>query len=107
LSQLIKPPRNAAAHPGPAYHVVIPFVIAMTGVLLDYVTTTIGVSVGFREAHPQYHPVWGVIIFSLALVLLTLSLPRRKWWSRCITGVALCSYLGPVNNALVLLGIFS
>jgi hypothetical protein len=85
---------------------MIPFVIALTGVLSDYLSTTIGLSRGLREAHPQYHPVWAGLVFGFALILLTCMLPRDKWGRRCITGIALCSYLGAVNNAFVLLGIF-
>ena len=77
----------------------------MTGVLLDYATTTVGVSWGFREAHLAYHPVWSGITFSLALALLNVSLPRQKLWNRCIMGVALSSYLGFVNNIFLLLDI--
>jgi hypothetical protein len=82
-----------------------PFVIAVSGILLDYLSTMMGLSLGLRELHPNYHLIWASMVFSLALTLLTFLLPRDQWGRRCILGIASCSYIGAINNALVL-GIF-
>jgi len=83
-----------------------PFLLALGGVVSDYITTNIGLGIGFYETHPQYHPVWALLIFWGALAVLTLTLPRKKPWNLSIHGLALTSYLGAINNTLVILGLF-
>ncbi len=86
---------------------VIPFVISLFGVVSDYVTTRIGLSLGFYETHPQYHPILALIIFWGSLALLVSTLPKKNFWQMSVNGFASVSYLGAVNNILVILGIFS
>jgi len=88
---------------------MIPFLIALGGVLSDYVTTTYGLNfcTGLYETHPQYSPVWAILIFWGSLAILTIALPRRKPWILSINSIALISYLGAINNILVISGIFS
>ena len=45
------------------YSMVLPFLISLVGVLVDYVTTTVGLGLGFYEIHPEYHPVLALTIF--------------------------------------------
>jgi len=86
---------------------MLPFLLALGGVISDYVTTTIGLSLGgFYETHPGYHPFWALLIFWGAITILNLTLPKRKPWTIGINGLALASYLGAVNNILVILGLF-
>jgi disulfide bond formation protein DsbB len=89
-----------------SHHWMTPFVIAATEILLDYLFTGMGLSLEIRELHPNYHPVWAGVVFSVALTVLTFTLPRDRWGRLCILGIASCSYVGAINNALVLLGIF-
>jgi hypothetical protein len=84
----------------------IPFVLALAGIILDYVTTIVGLSMGFYETNPQYNPVWALICFWGSLTVLTLSLPREKPWRLAKYGLALASYAGFVNNVLVIMGVF-
>ena len=86
-----------------------PFLIALGGVLSDYATTTYGLNfcTGLYETHPQYSPVWALLIFWGAIAVLTLTLPKKKPWNLSINSLALASYLGAINNVLVILGIFS
>jgi len=86
-----------------------PFLIALGGILSDYATTTYALNfcTGLYETHPQYSPVWALLIFWGALALLTLTLPKKKPWTLSINSLALASYIGAVNNILVILGIFS
>ena len=86
---------------------MIPFLVSLGGVVSDYITTRIGLSMGFYETHSQYHPVSALLIFWGALTVLALTLPRKKSWNLCLHGLALASYLGAVNNILVILGVFS
>ncbi len=85
---------------------MLPFVLAIGGVILDYVSTGIGLGMGFYEIHPQYSPLWALLCFLGALTVLTLTLPEGKVWRLAKNGLALASYLGFVNNMLVILGIF-
>ncbi len=86
---------------------VLPFLLALGGVLSDYATTTIGLSMGFHETHPQYHPAWALLVFWGAIALLTLALPEDQQRNLSTNGLALASYIGTVNNTLVILGLFS
>jgi len=88
---------------------VTPFIVALGGVLSDYATTTYALNfcTGLYETHPQYSPIWALIIFWGAIALLTLTLPRRGPWRISIDALALVSYTGAINNILVILGLFS
>ena len=85
---------------------IMPFIIALIGIVADYLTTSIGLSLGFYETHPQYHPVIALAIFWIVLSLLTLALPNKKEWIICKNLIASASFLGSVNNTLVMLRIF-
>ncbi len=85
----------------------LPFLLSFGGVALDYLLTTIGLGLGFYETHPEYHPLKALLIFWGAITVLTLLLPKEKLWRISINGIALASYLGAVNNTLVILGLFS
>jgi hypothetical protein len=82
-----------------------PFFLAFCGVLSDYLTTILGLGMGFCEACPKYHPVYALAAFSGSIALLTLAVPRKKPRNLCAIGLALASYLGTANNILVILGI--
>ena len=88
---------------------MLPFVLALGGVLSDYATTTIALNfcMGLHETHAMYSPVLALTIFWAAISVLTLALPRKKPWTTGINGLALASYIGTVNNTLVILGLFS
>ena len=83
-----------------------PFILSLGGIMSDYMTTMIGLSLGLAEAHPSYHPLNALVIFWGAITLLTLLLPREKLWAISINGIAMASYLGVVNNTLVLVRFF-
>jgi len=85
---------------------IFPFILSLGGVSLDYVTTAIGLGLGFYEMHPAYHPLNALLIFWGAIILLSLLLPRGRIWRLSINGLASASYLGLVNNTLVIMGVF-
>ncbi|MCW4020395.1 MAG: hypothetical protein NWF14_04110 [Candidatus Bathyarchaeota archaeon] len=88
---------------------MLPFLLAIGGIISDYATTTIALTMctGLYETHPQYNPVWALMIFWGAIAVLTSTLPKKKPWNLSINGLALASYTGAVNNTLVILGLFS
>jgi len=85
---------------------LLPFILSLGGVLSDYLTTTIGLGLGFYETHPAYHPLNALVVFWGIITVLTLLLPRERLWTMSINGIAVVSYLGAVNNSLVILGVF-
>jgi len=82
------------------------FPIALLGVVCDWITTQVGLGMGFYETHLAYHPVTALAIFWSAIVFLYLTLPRGKKWDAAIWVLASWSFLGAVNNTLVILGVF-
>ena len=85
---------------------ILPFLLALGGVITDYVSTTIGLSMGFFETNLQYHPVSALLVFWGAITILTLVVPKKRIWIAAANGLALSSYIGVANNALVILGLF-
>ena len=86
---------------------VLPFLISLAGIIADYLTTRIGLNLGFYETHLQYQPTYALIIFWSALTLLTLTLPKDKFWGMMKNALASVTFLGFINNTLVIFGIFS
>jgi hypothetical protein len=84
-----------------------PFLLALGGVILDYVFTTIGLTMGFYEMNPQYHPAFALLYFWGIMVMFVLFMPKRKIRMLSLYGLAVVSYLGVLNNALVILGLFN
>lgn len=84
---------------------VDPYIIALCGVLCDYASTVVGLSMGFVETHPEYHPITALVIFFAAVTVLKLTMPKGKWQIAPLF-IAAFSFLGAVNNILVILGVF-
>jgi hypothetical protein len=83
-----------------------PFLLALCGVILDYVFTTMGLTMGFYEMNPQYHPAWALLYFWGIMVMFALFMPKRKIRMLSLYGLSAVSYMGVLNNALVILGLF-
>ena len=83
------------------------FLVSLVGVAADYISTRVGLDRGFYETHAQYHPLLALAIFWTAMAVLVLSLPRGRWWEGSIRFIAAWSFLGVINNTLVILGVFS
>lgn len=81
-----------------------PFLISLVGIVTDYLTTRIGLGLGFHEVHSQYHPGLALAIFWSALTLLTLTLPKGRIWRLSKNILASVSLLGFINNTLVIIG---
>ena len=84
----------------------IPLGVATSGIILDYLTTSVGLQWGLSEANPAYHPLWAVLVFFSLITLLTVLSRRQRYLKWSIVGFASLSYLGAINNTLVLLGRF-
>jgi len=85
---------------------ILPFLISLAGISADFITTRIGLGLGFYETHPFYQPAYALLIFWGALILLTLTLPKGKVWGMSKNVLASAAFLGAVNNTLVILGFF-
>jgi len=83
------------------------FLYSLIGVAADYASTRVGLGQGFHETHALYHPLLALAIFWTAVAVLVLSLPRGRLWEGSIRFIASWSFLGAVNNILVILGLFS
>jgi len=84
-----------------------PFLISLTGIITDHITTNIGLGLGFYETHPQYHPAIALIVFWSGLTLLTKTLPQKRLCNILKNIIASIAFLGTMNNTLVILGVFS
>lgn len=84
-----------------------PFILSLGGIMSDYITTRIGLSLGLYEMYPAYHPLKALLVFWGMIAVLSLLLPKERFCMLGIKGIALSSYLGAVNNTLVILGVFS
>jgi hypothetical protein len=84
----------------------LPFLLTLGGVISDHVTTNIGLGLGFYEINPNYHPLLALLVFWGITAILVLLLPRERPWRISINTLMLTSYLGAVNNTLVILGVF-
>jgi len=97
--------KNHIRNPSPRSS-VLPFLLALGGIILDYVSTTIGLSMGLYETNPQYHPVWALLYFWGIMIMFTLLISKKKVRMLSLYGLAITSYLGIANNILVILGVF-
>jgi hypothetical protein len=84
---------------------VIPFAMSATGVLLDALTTAIGLSKGFHETHSEYNPLWALLIF-WSLIGVAHFLPRSRFVRAFTMVLSAAPFLGALNNSLVILGAF-
>ena len=84
-----------------------PFLPVLGGVISDYVTTVIGLGMGFCESNPEYNPVVSLLIFFAVTTILTLAVPRNRPWNLSFYVIGAASYLGAINNVLVMSGLLS
>ncbi|MDH5441533.1 MAG: hypothetical protein OEZ48_00230 [Candidatus Bathyarchaeota archaeon] len=82
------------------------FIISFFGVVTDFLTTTIGLGLGFYETHPEYHPLKALGLFWAVCLVLTFGLPRGRRWEISKNMLAASSFLGAANNILVILFYF-
>ena len=83
------------------------FIVSFVGVLLDFFTTAVGLSQGYIETHANYTPLNAFLIFAIANLVLSLTLPRSKNWKRGALFISSWPFLGAINNILVMMGLFS
>ena len=85
---------------------ILPFIISFIGVISDLFTTNVGLKIGLHEAHHLYNPVFAIAIFWGCIAILNLLLSDRRALTFSTYAVAFYSFLGMINNILVISGIF-
>ena len=78
-----------------------PFIIMVAGVTSDYVSSLIGISVGYVETHPNYSPLNALIIFTLALAILMLFFWRNRTTRIFVWACSIIPFIGIIHNLLV------
>lgn len=87
--------------------ILLPYLVCLVGILSDYLTTTIGLGLGFYETN-AFHPISAIATFWGALGILSLSqTPKSQLYGMSKNVVVLASFIGVVNNILVITGFFS
>ena len=86
---------------------IIPYLVSVLGIFSDYLTTNIGLRLGLREINVSYNPVLALIIFWGALTFLNLTLQNKRLLNMSRNILSYTSFLGALNNTLVITGIFS
>jgi hypothetical protein len=81
------------------------FLQVFGGVISDYLTTIVRLGMGFSENNPAYNPVVSLLVFFVATAILTLTVPRKKPWNLSFYTIGVASYLGAINNVLVMSGL--
>ena len=81
--------------------------IALLGVVSDWITTQVGLGMGYYETHLMYNPVLALALIWTTIIFLLMVLPRGGRWDYAIYFLASWSFIGAVNNILVIMGVFS
>jgi hypothetical protein len=83
-----------------------PYFLVLCGASLDFITTKIGLSMGFVEINPNYHLVWAYLVYTLVTIMLHFSLSGniRKIG---FTIFVLASFMAAVNNVLVIFNLLA
>ena len=82
--------------------ILLPYLVSFVGVLSDYLTTNIGLGMGFAETNPSYNPILALTIFWGALYFLTLTLPKNRVCNISRNIPVLASFFGAINNIVVM-----
>ena len=68
--------------------------IAFLGVVSDWITTQVGLGMGYYETHLMYNPVLALAIIWTAIIFLLMVLPRGGRWDYAIYFLASWSFIG-------------
>jgi hypothetical protein len=85
---------------------MFPFAIAAIGVLLDALTTIVGLSIGLHEINSHYNPVFALLIF-WSLIAISRLLPQTRSVRFFAFLLSVAPFVGFVNNSLVITGALS
>ena len=83
---------------------MLPFAVSAVGIILDALTTIVGLSNGYYEMHSSYSPLWALLIF-WSVIAITLLLPRSRLVHYFALSISLTPFIGVINNGLVLAGL--
>jgi hypothetical protein len=81
------------------------YIVAFIGVSLDFVTTMIGLNLGFHEAHAQYHPLIALAFFWTVIFVVETALSKHKVNKYPSIIFAVFTFIGAVHNTLVIMGV--
>lgn len=86
-----------------------PFIISVTGCLLDWISTQVGLFLGYVETHLTYSLInalffWVFICFALEMGYRIVGMPG--WFLNVAILISTVSFIGFVNNTLVIIGVF-
>ena len=83
---------------------ILPFAISAIGVIMDALTTILGLSRGYTEMHSNYSPLWALLIF-WSVIAITMLLPKSRFVRYFALLISVAPFVGVINNSLVLTGI--
>lgn len=78
----------------------LPYLLAGIGVIADALTTLLGLSLGFAEAHPHYHPLMALLVFWAVIFAAETSASGRC--RHLALALASLAFVGALHNALIL-----
>ena len=81
---------------------VPPYFLAGVGVLADVLTTLLGLSRGFIEAHPNFNPLVALLVFWAVIFTAEWSSSGRH--KHLVLAVSSIAFIGAIHNTLVLCG---
>lgn len=89
---------------------ILPYLLVVGGVVLDYATTSIGLELGFRETRPFFNPLLQVAVVLGILGMLDAFMkkwPQQVWRPKLIIGLkyfmVLIVYVAPTWNLTFIL----
>lgn len=85
---------------------ILPFLISLCGIASDYITTQIGLSLGFYELNPQYHPLKALLLFWGISGFLSFSFRNQRKWRIAINLLMFTSWFGGIHNLLKIFFVF-
>lgn len=85
---------------------LIPFVLTFLGVVLDYVTTVVGLSRGFVEINPNVSFINLFLTVTALLLFVYYFIPDFKYKLHYMVFISVFTLFPCIHNSLVLAGLF-
>jgi len=80
-----------------------PYEVATIGVIGDYASTLIGLSVGCYETHPTYSPLNAALFWFIILTIIRFTFRKSKYQEKIMTVFSILSLYGVIHNILYLI----
>ena len=85
---------------------LIPFILTFLGVVLDYVTTEMGLSRGFVEINPNVSFINLFLSVTALLFFVYYAIPDFKYKLHYMVFISAFTFFPCIHNSLVLAGVF-